>query len=59
MNAMGVKGDASGYPAKGGSAPVSKFGYSDLTSDFDGGLGAVSGATIHDPGEFTALKANS
>ena len=58
MNAMGVKGDASGAPAKGGSAPVSKFGYSDLTSDFDGGLGAKP-ASIHDPGEFTALKASS
>jgi hypothetical protein len=58
MNAMGVKADATGVPAKGGSAPVSKFGYSDLTTDFDGGLGAKT-ATIHDPGEFTALKAGS
>lgn len=58
MNAMGVKADATGVPAKGGSAPVSKFGYSDLTSDFDGGLGAKP-ASIHDPGEFTALKAGS
>jgi hypothetical protein len=36
---------------------VTRFGYSDLTTDFDGGFGAVAGATIHNPGEFTALKA--
>jgi hypothetical protein len=57
MNALGVKGDANGYPSKTGTGPVSKFGYSDQTSDFNGGLGAVAGATIHSPGEFTALKA--
>jgi Protein of unknown function (DUF1552) len=56
MNAMGVKGDSNGFPSKGGTAPVSKFGYSDQTTDFDGGLGGVKGATIHDPGEYTALK---
>jgi hypothetical protein len=58
MNAMGVKGDSNGYPSKGGSAEVSKFGYSDLTSDFDGGYGAKQ-ASIHQPGEYTSLKANS
>jgi hypothetical protein len=57
MNAMGVKADSTGYPAKGGTAPVTKFGYSDNTADFNGGAGAVSGATIHNPGEYTALKA--
>jgi hypothetical protein len=58
MNAMGVKGDAkTGQPTKGGTAPVSAFGYSDLTTDFCGGLGGVSGAKIHSPGEFTDLKA--
>jgi hypothetical protein len=57
MNAMGVKADSTGFPAKGGTAAVSKFGYSDLTSDFNGGLGAVAGATIHSQGEYTALKA--
>jgi hypothetical protein len=57
MNALGVMADASGFPKKGGTAPVTKFGYSDLTTDFDGGLGAVAGATIHSPGEYTALKA--
>ena len=59
MNAMGVKADANGFPAKGGKAEVTKFGYSDLTTDFCGGLGAVAGATIHSPGEYTALKAGS
>jgi hypothetical protein len=56
MNAMGVMADSTGFPAKGGTAPVTKFGYSDQTADFDGGLGAKS-ASIHSPGEFTALKA--
>jgi hypothetical protein len=57
MNALGVKGDAGGFPSATGSGPVTRFGYSDLTTDFCGGLGAVPGATIHNPGEFTALKA--
>ncbi|HXU00950.1 MAG TPA: DUF1552 domain-containing protein [Polyangia bacterium] len=56
MNGMGVKGDANGYPAKGGTAPVSKFGYSDKTEDFAGGYGAKTGAGIHSEGEYTALK---
>ena len=38
---------------------MSKFGYSDLTTDFNGGFGAVAGATIHSPGEYTALRAGS
>jgi hypothetical protein len=57
MNAMGVKAGADGYPMVGGTAEVTKFGYSDRTEDFIGGEGAVAGATIHDPGEFTDLKA--
>jgi hypothetical protein len=57
MNAMGVKADANGYPKKGGVAEVTRFGYSDLTTDFVGGFGAVAGAGIHSPGAFTALKA--
>ena len=59
MNAMGVKAGADGFPAEGGSGEVTHFGYSDKTEDFIGGEGAVAGATIHDPGEFTELKANS
>jgi hypothetical protein len=59
MNAMGVKAGADGFPAKGGSAEVTKFGYSDKTEDFIGGAGAVPGAAIHSPGGFTELKANA
>jgi hypothetical protein len=59
MNAMGVKAGADGFPAKGGSAEVTKFGYSDKTEDFIGGKGAVAGATIHSPGGFPELKANA
>jgi len=58
MNAMGVKADASGFPKMGGTAPVSRFGYSDKTTDFAGGFGAVADAGIHDPGEYTALKSS-
>ncbi|KYF64239.1 DUF1552 domain-containing protein [Sorangium cellulosum] len=57
MNALGVKANADGFPAKGGTAEVTKFGYSDKTEDFIGGKGAVAGATIHNPGGFTELKA--
>jgi hypothetical protein len=59
MNAMGVKAGPDGYPMMGGSAEVTKFGYSDKTEDFIGGKGAVAGATIHNPGEFKELRANS
>jgi uncharacterized protein DUF1552 len=59
MNAMGVKAGADGYPAKGGSAEVTKYGYSDKTEDFVRGKGAVAGATIHDPGAFKELRASS
>jgi hypothetical protein len=59
MNAMGMKADATGYPAKDGPATeVTHFGYSDKTEDFCGGLNAVEGATIHNPGGFTELKAS-
>jgi len=58
MNAMGLKADAAGYPATGGTnGEVTHYGYSDKTEDFAGGVGAVEGATIHDPGGFTALRA--
>lgn len=59
MTAMGMKADATGYPAKDGPASeVTHFGYSDKTEDFCGGLNAVQGATIHSPGGFTELKAS-
>ncbi len=58
MNALGIKADAAGYPAKDGpSSEVTHFGYSDKTEDFCGGAGAVAGATIHDPGAFSELMA--
>jgi hypothetical protein len=58
MNAMGLQADKNGYPALNGpNSEVTHFGYSDVTEDFCGGVGAVAGATIHDPGGFTALKA--
>ncbi|WP_437521661.1 DUF1552 domain-containing protein [Sorangium sp. So ce726] len=59
MNAMGVKAGADGYPAKGGSAEVTRYGYSDKTEDFIGGKGAVADATIHNPGEFKELRASA
>jgi hypothetical protein len=58
MNAIGVKAGADGFPAAGGTAPVSKFGYSDLTTDFiHGGSGTTP--QIHNEGEFAQLKASS
>ena len=58
MNAMGLKADESGFPAKDGPASeVTHFGYSDRTEDFCGGQGAVPSAKIHDPGGFELLKA--
>ncbi len=57
MNAMGMKAGADGFAAKGGSAEVTKFGFSDKTEDFIHGGG--SGATIHSPGGFDALKAGA
>jgi hypothetical protein len=56
MNAMGVKGDANGYPAKGGTAPVTKFGKYDDTKLFsDGG---TKPSVIASPGEYTELRAS-
>jgi len=54
MNAMGVKGDAKGFPVKGGTADVTSYGYSDKTEDFIHGKNA--NAAIHNPGEFAQLK---
>jgi len=59
MNAMGVKADSTGFPVKGGTMPVTKFGYSDKTEDFAGGYQAKPDAAIHSPGEYTTLKAGS
>jgi len=59
MNALGVKAAETGFPTKGGAAPVTHFGYSDQTTDFRGGLGGTAGAAIHNPGEFSALTAGT
>jgi hypothetical protein len=52
-----VKAGSDGFPAKGGTAEVTKFGMYDKTEDFIGGQ--VNPPMIHDPGEFDALKASS
>jgi hypothetical protein len=50
LNAIGVKGGADGWPAKGGTAPVTKFGkYDDSALFRDGG---TMPATIKNPGEY-------
>jgi hypothetical protein len=57
MNALGVKAGTDGFPKKDGTQPVTHFGMYDDTSDFFGG--GTNPAKINDPGEFTALKANT
>jgi len=62
MNAMGVKADASGFPAVGGTQEVTHFGRFDQTEKFYIGGGDDQPVTppepdISDPGEFTQLKA--
>ena len=55
MNAIGVKAGADGFAAKGGTAPVTKFGKYDDTKMFaDGGTKDV---TITNPGEYMELRA--
>jgi hypothetical protein len=56
MNAIGVKAGADGFPALGGTAPVTKFGkYDDTTMFCDGG---TAPAIIKDPGEYAVLRAS-
>ena len=57
MNALGVKGNAEGFPAVGGTAEVSHHGMYDDTTDFIGG--GSKPARITKPGEFTQLKAGT
>ena len=57
MNAVGVKADSTGFPVKGGTMPVTKFGKYDDTTLFKGG--GTAAATIKNPGEYTILKASS
>jgi hypothetical protein len=57
MNAVGVKADSTGFPVKGGTMPVTKFGKYDDTTLFKGG--GTAAAVIKNPGEYTILKATS
>ncbi len=57
MNALGVRAGSDGFPTRGGLAEVTKFGMYDKTEDFIGG--GTNPPMIHDPGEFSALKANT
>jgi uncharacterized protein DUF1552 len=55
MNAIGVKAGPDGYPAMGGTAPVTKYGKYDDTRLF-GTPDAPS--VIKNPGEYSELRAN-
>ncbi len=55
MNAIGVKGGADGFPAVGGTGEVTHFGKYDDTKLFSTNDPQV----IKDPGEFSALRANT
>lgn len=58
LNAIGVKADESGFPAIGGTQPVSSFGMYDNTKDFATFLtNNIAPPKINDPGEFEELKA--
>jgi hypothetical protein len=55
MNALGVKAGADGFPLVGGTEEVRCFGMYDKTEDFI--HGGTNPPTIHNPGEFSALRA--
>lgn len=56
LNAIGAKAGADGFPMKGGTAPVTRFGkYDDSKLFSDGG---TMPATHKSPGEYTELKAS-
>jgi hypothetical protein len=57
MNAIGVKADSTGFPVKGGTQPVTKYGMYDDSKLFKGG--GTNAAQIKNPGEYTELKAGS
>ena len=59
MNAMGVKADADGLSRQGGHGAGDQVRLLRQDRGLRGGYGAVAGATIHSPGEYTALKAGS
>jgi len=54
MNAIGVKADATGFPVKGGTMPVTHYGKYDDSKLF----ASSQPVTISNPGEYTALRAN-
>jgi len=55
LNAIGVKAGADGFPAIGGTEPVSRFGKYDNSTDFN----SDKPASITNPGEYAELRANS
>jgi hypothetical protein len=57
MNAIGVKADSTGFPVKGGTQEVTKFGKYDDTKLFGGG--GTQPAQIKNPGEYKELRAGS
>lgn len=57
MNAIGVKAGPDGFPAVGGTEPVTHFGKYDDTRLFKGG--GTNPATISDPDEFMDLRATA
>jgi len=54
MNALGVKAGDDGFPAMGGTEPVSRYGKYDDTTLF----GTDAPAVIKNPGEYTELRAS-
>jgi hypothetical protein len=53
MNAIGVKAGPDGFPLKGSTEPVTRYGKFDDTRLFPTDTPAI----IKDPGEYTQLKA--
>jgi hypothetical protein len=53
MNAIGMQADATGFPVKGGTEPVSCYGKYDDTTLF----GTSTPAIIKNPGEYSELRA--
>jgi hypothetical protein len=54
MNAIGVKADATGFPVKGGTEPVTCYGKYDDTTLFNTSTPAI----IKNPGEYSELRAS-
>jgi hypothetical protein len=56
MNAIGVKADDTGFPMKGGTAPVTKYGKFDDTTLFHPN---PTDGIIKNPGEYAELRAKT